>query len=372
MSLILKDIATDDLEKVIVSWGGHARVARQLQDLTMKRGVESLPTAVSGIGRRMWERVHAETTLPHLTLVDKATSPLDGFSKYLFRGKDEKVFEAVRIPLMHRPGDEKYVVCVSSQVGCAAKCAFCATGRMGFLRNLEAWEMVDQIVKIQADSAFPVRGVVFMGMGEPFLNYSRVMRAAKLMTEPSGLAIDAKSITISTVGIAPMIRRFTQERRQFRLIFSLTSAIPALRDELLPMNLVHPLDEVFAALREYQTVRNKMVTLAWTMISGVNMGEDQVLALAALTKGLRIKLDLIPVNDSTGQFFPPDRAEIGRFLDLVRAKIACPIAHRYSGGRDIHGACGMLAGRRIDEAKSSTVTEAKLNASLTDAEITYS
>ena len=124
----------------------------------------------------------------------------------------------------YRPGDEKYIVCVSSQVGCAMGCAFCATGRMGFRRNLATWEIVDQVMQVRDDSPHPARGVVFMGMGEPFLNYARVMRAAEVMAAPCGLAIEGRAITISTVGIVPAIRRFTAERRPYRLIISLTAA----------------------------------------------------------------------------------------------------------------------------------------------------
>ena len=116
---------------------------------------------------------------PRLTLMEKRVSPTDGFTKYLFHGDGPEPFEAVRIPLLHRPGDEKYVVCVISQVGCAMGCVFCATGRMGFRRNLPTWEIVDQVMQVRDDSPHPVRGVVFMGMGEPLLNYDRVMRAAR-------------------------------------------------------------------------------------------------------------------------------------------------------------------------------------------------
>ena len=353
-SVLFKDRTTEELQHLIASWGAVegrcARIARQLQAITVKGRTAALPPKLSGINQPLWERIRAETAVPHLTIVEKAVSPTDGFAKYLFKGDGPEPFEAVRIPLMHRPGDEKYVVCVSSQVGCAAKCAFCATGRLGFRRHLATWEIVDQVLKIQADSPYPVRGVVFMGMGEPFLNYARVVRAARILSDPSGVAIDAKSITISTVGVAPMIRRFTAEKLPFRLIVSVSSALAAQRDELLPMNLVHPLPEVIDALRGYQAATGKRVILAWTMMAGVNMGREQVLELARLTTGMRILLDLIPVNDPTGRFRPPTDDELNTFLDTVRADLACPIVRRYSGGKDINGACGMLAGTRIEAA----------------------
>lgn len=208
------------------------RLSRQIQVSAVRRGV--LPEAVPGVSPKVLEQIRRLTTIPHLTLVDKVVSPQDGFTKYLFRGEGPEPFEAVRIPLLHRPEDCKYIVCVSSQVGCAMGCAFCATGQMGFRRNLAAWEIVDQVLKIQADSPHPIRGVVFMGMGEPLLNYDQVIQSARILSEPCGVAIAGKAITISTVGIVPAIRRFTAERHTYRLVFSLTSADPLQRASCCP------------------------------------------------------------------------------------------------------------------------------------------
>lgn len=351
--MLLKNHTTKELTELTADWGLKPRVLRQLQSVCLKRGAAELPReALEGVKRRDWERILSSVEIPHLTVLEKVVSPFDGFAKYLFKGVDDAPFEAVRIPLLHRPGDEKYVICVSSQVGCAAKCAFCATGRMGFKRNLETWEIVDQVLKIQADSPHPVRGVVFMGMGEPFLNYANVMRAAEILSDPSAVAIDAKAITVSTVGVVPMIRRFTREKRPHRLIVSLSSAVSSLRDELLPMNMNYPVEMVVDALREYQEATRRRVSFAWTMMAGVNMDRAQVQELARLTAGMKILLDLIPVNDATGRFTPPDQAELDQFLDWIRSDLQCPIVCRYSGGKDVAGACGMLAGKRAGEAEN--------------------
>jgi 23S rRNA (adenine2503-C2)-methyltransferase len=279
-----------------------------------------------------------------LTLLDKRISPQDGFAKYVFHGDGPEPFEAVRIPLMHRPDDLKYVVCVSSQVGCAMGCQFCATSRMGFRRNLAAWEIVDQVIKIQADSPHPVRGVVFMGMGEPMLNYDCVIRAAKILSEPCGMAIGGKAITISTVGIVPGIRRFTAEGHIYRLVISLNTADPVRRGELMPVEKTYPLHELLPALREYHEATGRRVILAWTMMAGVNTRNEDAQRLADWTRGLPIKLDLIDVNDPTGRFRPPSAGELAAFRDALSAKLGVPVGRRYSGGRDIHAACGMLAG----------------------------
>ncbi|MCU0782333.1 MAG: radical SAM protein [Akkermansiaceae bacterium] len=279
-----------------------------------------------------------------MEILERRVSPRDGFAKYLFRGAGPEPFEAVQIPLLHRAGDEKTVVCISSQAGCALGCAFCATGRLGFLRNLETWEMVDQVIRIQRDSEHPVRGVVFMGMGEPLLNYEAVVRAARILSEPCGLAIAAKAISISTVGIVPGIRRFTADRLPYKLVVSLTSADLERRQAVMPVAGVHPLPELMAAIREYHAASRRRLTLAWTMIAGFNTREEDARQLAELLAGLPVTLDLIDVNDASGRFQPPSAAELKTFRDALRKHLRMPVVRRYSGGADIHAACGMLAG----------------------------
>ena len=214
---------------------------------------------------------------------------------------------------------------------------------MGFERNLATWEIVDQVTQIQADSPHPVRGVVFMGMGEPMLNYDRVIRAARIFSEPCGMAINAKAITISTVGIVPGIRRFTADQLPYRLIISLTAARSAQRESLLPIERVYPLPELLDAVREYHAATRKRVTFAWTVLAGINTSRDDAKALAELTKGLPILLDLIDVNDPTGQFHRPSTEEANLFRDYLTAELGMPVQRRYSGGQDINGACSMLA-----------------------------
>jgi 23S rRNA (adenine2503-C2)-methyltransferase len=347
--VLFKDNTAEQLHARLAPLGVTARLARRLQSAVMRGG--DLPEAMPEVSPRLLERVRGVTRVPRLTCLEKLVSPTDGFAKYLFRGDGPDPFEAVRIPLLHRPEDRKYVVCVSSQVGCAMGCVFCATGRMGFRRNLAAWEIVDQVLSVRADSPHPVRGVVFMGMGEPLLNYDRVMRAAEVLSEPCGVAINARAITVSTVGIAPMIRRFTAERRPYRLVVSLTAADHAKRRRLLPVEDVHPLPELMAAVREHQEATGERVMLAWTLLRGVNTSAEDARALAELTAGLPVKVDLIEVNDATGEFAPPPLSELRGFRDALTVELGMPVVRRYSGGQDIHGGCGMLAGRPADPSR---------------------
>jgi 23S rRNA (adenine2503-C2)-methyltransferase len=357
MPVLLKNRTPGELHARLADAGVSPHLARRLLAAAVRHG--ELPTLGSDLSSGLQERLRTLTDIPHLTQVQKVVSARDGFAKYLFRGRGEGRFEAVRIPLLHWAEDRKYVVCVSSQVGCAMGCAFCATGRMGLVRNLATWEIVDQVVKVQADSPHPVRGVVFMGMGEPLLNYDAVMTAIRILSEPCGLAIAAKAITVSTVGIVAGIRRFTAQGPAARLVVSLTTADPAQRRELLPVERHHPTAELVQALREYHTATGQRVTLAWTMMSGINVGPDDAQRLPELTRGLPVKLDLIDVNDPTGRFRPPTRVELDAFRDALRARLAMPVARRYSGGQDIQAACSMLAGGEGTTDASSAIEASK-------------
>ena len=344
MPILLKNLTATELHAALAPLGVSPRLARRLQAAVLRR--DEFPAELPEVSGALLERVRAAVQLPRLECLDRRVSPRDGFAKILFRGAGPEPFEAVEIPLAHRPGQEKTIVCVSSQVGCAMGCAFCATGRMGFVRNLETWEMVDQAVQVAARARHPVRGVVFMGMGEPLLNLDAALRAARILSEPCGPAIAAKAISFSTAGVAAGIRRFAAERLPFRLIVSLASADPARRRELMPA--AAPLPELRDALREYHAATGRRVTLAWTMIAGVNTREEDALQLAEWVGGLPITLDLIDVNDATGRFRPPSAEELAAFRDALRRHLRMPVARRYSGGQDVHAACGMLAGGAAD------------------------
>lgn len=321
--------------------GMTPRLARKLQASALRRGL--WPDDDTTLSPRWLAAVREVLALPQLTLTDRRVSAADGFTKYLFAAPDGTPVETVLIPLTHRPADPKAVVCVSSQSGCAMGCAFCATGRLGLARDLETWEIVAQVAQVRRDTPLPVRGVVFMGMGEPLLNYDAVVQAAAILSEPSGLAISAKAITLSTVGIVPAIRRLTREGHAFRLVVSLTAADPAKRLRVMPAEAAHPSAELRAALAEYHAATGRRVTLAWTLIAGFNTSEEDARQLAAWVADLPVQLDLIDVNDATGAFLPPGDAERNAFRDALRRHLRAPVIRRYSGGKDIHAACGMLA-----------------------------
>jgi 23S rRNA (adenine2503-C2)-methyltransferase len=293
------------------------------------RNAKQVPAAV-----RDWVQANGE--LPSLEVVERRRAD-DGFVKYLFASPKGGRFEAVRIPIF----DDKYVVCVSSQVGCALGCDFCMTGKMGFIRNLDAWEILDQVLQVRAEADRPVRGVVFMGMGEPLLNFNEAARAARVMCHPAGLAISSKSITFSTAGWVPGIRRYMQEELPYRLAFSITSAIAEKRSQVLPVERTWPLPMLVEEIRTYAATRRERAMIAYVMISGFNTGREDAEALARTFSGIPVKIDLIDVTDPTGKYQPPDAEELAAFRDYLQV-VKAPIARRYSGGKEIGAACGTL------------------------------
>jgi 23S rRNA (adenine2503-C2)-methyltransferase len=299
-------------------------------------------TGVRGLPKATLRELLARGSRDRLAVVDRRRSQVDPFVKYLFRAGDGQVFEAVRIPL-ERP---RFCVCVSSQVGCALACEFCETGRVGFTRNLEPWEIVEQVLTVRRESPErPVTGVVFQGQGEPFQNYENVLRAAAILRDPCGARIRGDRITISTVGLVPQIERYTDEGHPYKLILSLTSAFSEKRAALMPITTRYDVPELAAAMRRHAARRGGPIHLAWVLMAGVNTGPDEARELGRLFAGVPVRVSVIDVNDPTGRFLRASDDERSRFLSAL-AENGLGFVRRYSGGPDIHAACGMLASRQ--------------------------
>lgn len=292
------------------------------------------------VPRAVEDAIGRLTTRERLEIVERVTDPSDGFVKYLFRLHDGALVEAVRIPLEVAG---RFTVCLSSQAGCAMGCTFCATGRLGLTRSLEAWEIVAQFVAVRDEAPGMVTGALFQGQGEPLHNYASVMKAAEILAHPCGGRIAAKAITISTVGLVPAIHRFARERRPYRLIVSMTSAVDERRRALLPSASAWSVEELADAVRTYQHSTGGRATIAWVVLGGINTGRDEVDALRSLFEGVPLRLNLIDVNDAN--YRRAGEEEFSRFRDDLRS-LGIPIVRRYSGGAAKHAACGMLASVR--------------------------
>jgi 23S rRNA (adenine2503-C2)-methyltransferase len=320
--------------------------ARRIVSLVHRTG--ALPEkAPATIRRAALERAREIGVIPTLETRERAASRDDPFVKYLFGLGDGEAVESVRIPL-EKAG--RFSVCVSSQVGCALACAFCATGRMGLVRNLDVWEIVEQvrIVRSELPSGGRVHGVVFQGMGEPLSNVERVVAAIRVLSDPSAFAIDQRNITVTTAGLPTGIRTLSREVPNVRLGVSLGDVRPDRRKSLMPIDGKHALRDVLDATGEHMQASGYAPMFAYTLLRGVNDGPDAAGALAELIHdfaarhGKRPRLSLIPYNAVDGAPFErQSQSALDAFRDVLRQRGVQSIL-RYSGGADVGAACGQL------------------------------
>ncbi|MBA3889310.1 MAG: 23S rRNA (adenine(2503)-C(2))-methyltransferase RlmN [Gemmatimonadaceae bacterium] len=277
-------------------------------------------------------------TLPRLEIVAQQKSR-DGTQKFLFRLRDGQTIETVAIP-----DGNRVTLCISSQAGCALQCAFCATGAMGFQRNLEVFEIAGQVREMRLlEEPVTVTNIVFMGMGEPMMNWDAVDPVLTILNDPMGLGIGARHITISTVGVLPGIVALSRRPEQFRLAISIHAPSDDLRRELMPINVKYPLSEVIAAAKAF----DRRVTFEYVMLGGVNDGEVHALQLAALARECRAFVNLIPLHPGGARgFTPTPQQRMVAFARELRAE-GLEVAIRKSRGMDIAAACGQLRVERL-------------------------
>jgi 23S rRNA (adenine2503-C2)-methyltransferase len=307
-------------------------------------------TASAAVRRVAADAVRAAGHVPALVVEAELASAVDPFVKYRLASPDApgSPFEAVRIPLA---AAGRFTVCVSSQVGCALACAFCATGRLGLVRNLAPWEIVEQVrvVRARLPAGARVHGVVFQGMGEPMANLDAVLAAIAVFTEPCAQGIDARAITVSTAGLPHGVRRLAAAAPNVRLAVSIGSFDPEVRARLMPITRAHALADVIAAAAEHARATGLSPMWSVTLLDGVNDAPADAEALAAAVRafaaetGRRPRLSIIPYNATPGDPFrrsPPEREAAFR---AVLAAAGLPNHKRYSGGGDVAAACGQLA-----------------------------
>jgi 23S rRNA (adenine2503-C2)-methyltransferase len=294
--------------------------------------------AMTELPKALRERLSASFELPRLSVAARQKSA-DGTEKFLFRLADNEAIETVAIP----EGD-RVTLCISSQAGCALQCAFCATGAMGFSRNLSAFEIAGQVREMRLlDPPIPVTNIVFMGMGEPMMNWKAVDVALTILNDPSGLGIGARHVTISTVGVLPGIVALGQRPEQFRLAISIHAPNDGLRQELMPINTKYPLAQVIDAAKVF----DRRVTFEYVMLGGVNDREEHALQLARLAQECRAFVNLIPLHPGGARGFTPSTPDRIRTFSRELRKEGVEVAVRKSRGVDIAAACGQLRVERL-------------------------
>ena len=378
----IKAQTAEELERQFRGWGQPAYRAKQLlawlyaQRATSWEAMTNLPWALR-------EELRKHYSLTVLELLRKQGAP-DTTQKFLWRLSDHSLIESVLIPanpaLYGEPSD-RHTLCVSTQVGCAYGCKFCASGLAGWKRNLGVEEMVEQVLAVERWNAEEGRGLevqslesevqgqgpasqdhasgitqrvspaprprlvsnlVIMGMGEPLANYENLLKALKILNAPWGGGIGARKITISTSGLAPQIRRLADEPLQFRLAVSLHGATDATRNKLMPVNRKYPLGELAAACEYYQRKKGRMMTFEYVLIAGLNDGLEQAKPLAALARRLHAKVNLIPYNQVEGLPWerPSEPAQEAFLQALEKQKVSATL--RREKGGEIDAACGQL------------------------------
>jgi len=371
----IKSLTREELEAQFKSWKQPAyRVTQLLEWLYVHRTANW--DAMTNLPKPLREKLREKFSLHCLELVRKQGSH-DTTQKFLWKLADGSLIESVLIPAnpaLYGEASDRHTLCISTQVGCAYGCKFCASGLDGWKRNLTPDEIVEQVLAVErqvtsdkrqvtrneeipspADRAEAsgqrpithllsraVDNVVVMGMGEPLANYEHLLKALKILNAPWGGGIGARKITISTSGLAPQIRRLAAEPLQFRLAISLHGATDEVRNRIMPVNRKHPLKELVAACEQYQIQKGRMLTFEYILIAGVNDSLEQAGPLAALAKKLFAKVNLIPYNKVEGlQWERPDEKVCEAFLRaLDKQKVTATL--RREKGHDIDAACGQL------------------------------
>jgi 23S rRNA (adenine2503-C2)-methyltransferase len=354
----------EELQDLFQKWGQPSyRVTQLLEWLYVHRAADW--EEMTNLPRALREQLRGHLALDRLELVRKQGSR-DTTEKFLWRLRDSSLIESVLIPAnpaLYGDPSDRHTLCVSTQVGCAYGCKFCASGLGGWKRNLRVEEIVNQVIAVEpagqggkselqpaspAPQALPapssrlISNLVIMGMGEPLANYENLMKALKILNAPWGGGIGARKITVSTSGLAPQIRRLADEPLQFRLAISLHGATDQVRSRIMPVNRKYPLAELLAAGEYYQEKKGRMITFEYILIAGINDGLDQVKPLAALARRLNAKVNLIPYNHVEGlEWQRPSQAAQVAFLDaLSREQVGATL--RQEKGHDIDAACGQL------------------------------
>lgn len=336
----LYELTRAELQALVVSWGFSPVHAARLWNHLHYECVDSF-AAMTGLPPKVRDRLERECVLGLLPVV-RALQSEDGFTrKYLLGLEDGTRIETV---LMRFTG--RVTACVSSQVGCAMGCVFCATGRMGFKRNLTAGEIVAQASHVQRlllGAGERLRNVVLMGMGEPLHNYEAVMKACDILRDPNGLALGAKKITLSTVGVVPGIVRMADEARPVHLAVSLHAATQAGREALVPLAKRWPLEELMDACRYYVRKLDRRIFFEWALIAGENDTAEQAHAVGVLLKGLQAQVNLIPLNPTAGYEGRPADLDAAKRFQAILAGYDLPSTVRQRRGLDIAAGCGQLA-----------------------------
>lgn len=335
MNKDLKNYTFDELESLVIDLGAKKYQAKYIFSSIHAKDIVSIDeftTLKKDFRARLVEQGYY---ISAVEMLEKLVDP-DGTIKYLFGLAD-----GVRVESVLLTNNDRRTLCISCQAGCRMGCAFCATAKLKFRRNLTAAEIVDQVNAVSVDSG-TINNIVYMGMGEPFDNYDEVMRSLHILNHHAGKNIGQRHLTVSTCGLPEQILEFAEEKLQVHLAISLHCATDEGRARLMPAAKAYPLKQLFEAIRGYQAVTRRRVMFEYCMIKGVNDSDSQAHAILKLLKGLNANVNLIEYNPHPGcKFKPSSRERIGTFFDILMQG-GVETTARYKRGQKIKAACGQL------------------------------
>jgi 23S rRNA (adenine2503-C2)-methyltransferase len=329
--------------------------AGQITDWLYKKRVDAIEK-MTDLPQSLRARLAQKFSFSKANIV-QALGAGDTTRKFLFRLADGNLIESVLIPAspaLYGEKSDRRTICISTQIGCAYGCKFCASGLEGFFRNLRANEIVDQMIEIERATGEKIDNIVFMGMGEPLANFDNVMRAIRIMNAPWGLGIGARHITLSTSGLAPQIKKLADEPLQMRLAVSLHGATDEVRDQIMPINRRYNIENLLSACDYYVAHKRQRLTFEYILIAGVNDTEEQARLLSRHARRLSAKVNLIPYNIVEGLVWSrPLRNRQEKFLSILRSE-GTPATLRREKGHDIDAACGQLRlqTKKMEQASS--------------------
>ncbi len=343
--LNLKSLTYQELTSYLAGLGEPVFRARQIWQWLWQKGATDFE-AMSNLSKALREKLAQTAWIGHLKVLAKQVSTLDRTTKYLFELPDGETVESVL--MYHKYG---LSVCVSTQVGCQMACRFCASTLGGLVRNLAAWEIYDQVLRIQLEAGERVGSVVIMGSGEPLENYRNVLDFIRLMISPEGLHLGQRHITLSTCGVVPKLYQLAQEDLDITLSISLHATSNEVRNEIMPVNRQYPLETLLQACVDYITTTKRRITFEYALLAGVNDSKAEAQRLARLLKGMLCHVNLIPVNPVAGRGFTKPAGERVREFQQTLATYGIETTVRRELGTDIDAACGQLRRRMAEKGK---------------------
>lgn len=339
----LNALTLDELSAALAKHNQPAFRTTQVMDWLWKKRVRTIEE-MTNLPASLRQVLSEEFSMTPPTPVGVLNSS-DTTQKALFKLKDGRYVESVLIPAsqaLYGEKSDRLTLCVSSQVGCAYGCKFCASGLAGFTRNLDADEIAGQVIEVERATGQRVNNMVFMGMGEPLANMKNLLKAIELITMPWGIGIGARHLTISTSGLVPQIKQLADHPQQIRLAISLHGATDEVRSKIMPVNKKWGVDELFDALHYWNERKKQRLTLEYILIKGVNDSEKDATILAKKAKRLGAKINLIPYNTVEGlEWERPDDEHCRRFKNIIMNG-GCTATLRTEKGHDIDAACGQL------------------------------